>query len=215
MVAAGQRLRLGRWVAGGQFRDVWVRPQRIVSSEMRAASRWTYRGAAPLPLSGRKPRGSWSRHFSRATIRPAATAPWVRHRGVMTNHPAIHQPVPPEITKRMLVRDHEPFSRPGAVVTRCHRRCFASKQRLLPPGKNCTTRCGAREETARAVPRCTGMMSAAIRRAALLAAMSLALPVTCSQSGDGTFAGGIQPSPAGRVNPAEPGFANGGGGGRY
>ena len=37
----------------------------------------------------------------------------------------------------------------------------------------------------------------------------LALPVTCSQSGDGTYAGGVQPSPASRVNPMEPGFTNG------
>jgi len=58
------------------------------------------------------------------------------------------------------------------------------------------------------------MKLSTIRHAALLTAVSLALPVTCAQSGDGTFTGGIQPSPAGRVNPAEPGFANGGGGSR-
>ncbi len=51
----------------------------------------------------------------------------------------------------------------------------------------------------------------AFRRAALLGLAVLALPVTCAQTGDGTYAGGIQASPAGRVNPAEPGFANGGG----
>lgn len=52
------------------------------------------------------------------------------------------------------------------------------------------------------------------RRAMLLSAFALALPVTCSQSGDGTYGGGIQPSPAGRVNPAEPGFVSGGGNSR-
>lgn len=50
-----------------------------------------------------------------------------------------------------------------------------------------------------------------IRRAALLTVTALALPITCAQPGDGTYTGGIQPSPAGRVNPAEPGFANTGG----
>lgn len=48
--------------------------------------------------------------------------------------------------------------------------------------------------------------------AVLLAALAFALPVTCSRYGDGTYAGGFQPSPAGNVNPAEPGFANGQGG---
>lgn len=43
-----------------------------------------------------------------------------------------------------------------------------------------------------------------------LLALVLALPVTCSQSGDGIYTGGIQPSPASRVNPAEPGFVNDG-----
>ncbi len=52
------------------------------------------------------------------------------------------------------------------------------------------------------------------RRAMLLSAFALALPITCSQSGDGTYAGGIRPSPAGRVNPAEPGFVSGGGNSR-
>ena len=39
----------------------------------------------------------------------------------------------------------------------------------------------------------------------------LALPITCSQAGDGIYTGGVQPSPASRVNPLEPGFTNGGG----
>jgi hypothetical protein len=51
----------------------------------------------------------------------------------------------------------------------------------------------------------------AIRNMALLAGMAFALPVTCSQPGDGIYSGGIQPSPAGRVNPTEPGFTNDGG----
>ena len=43
----------------------------------------------------------------------------------------------------------------------------------------------------------------------------LALPITCAQTPtDGVYSGGVQPSPAGRVNPAEPGFASGGGAGR-
>ena len=54
------------------------------------------------------------------------------------------------------------------------------------------------------------MTPAIVRRAAVLALLAFALPVTCSQSGDGTYTGGIQPSPASRVNPAEPGFVNGG-----
>jgi len=49
------------------------------------------------------------------------------------------------------------------------------------------------------------------RNTALLAAVAFALPITCAQPGDGTYSGGIQPSPAGRVNPSEPGFANDGG----
>ena len=48
------------------------------------------------------------------------------------------------------------------------------------------------------------------RPAALAAAVLLGLPVTCSQSGDGIYTGGIQASPASRVNPAEPGFTNDG-----
>ncbi len=46
-----------------------------------------------------------------------------------------------------------------------------------------------------------------VRNAALLAAVTFALPITCARPGDGTYSGGIQPSPAGRVNPEEPGFA--------
>ncbi len=49
------------------------------------------------------------------------------------------------------------------------------------------------------------------RNAALLAGVAFALPVTCARPGDGVYSGGIQPSPAGRVNPEEPGFVNGGG----
>ena len=49
------------------------------------------------------------------------------------------------------------------------------------------------------------------RRCALMAVVALALPITCSQSGDGLYSAGVKPSPAGRINPADPGFANGGG----
>lgn len=49
-----------------------------------------------------------------------------------------------------------------------------------------------------------------VRNAAFLAAVTFALPVTCARPGDGTYSGGIQPSPAGRVNPEEPGFATDG-----
>ena len=51
-------------------------------------------------------------------------------------------------------------------------------------------------------------MARRARTAALLAGLAFALPVTCAQPGDGVYSGGIQPSPAGRVNPIEPGFAN-------
>ena len=50
----------------------------------------------------------------------------------------------------------------------------------------------------------------AVRSAVLLAGVAFALPVTCARPGDGVYSGGIQPSPAGRVNPEEPGFVNGG-----
>jgi hypothetical protein len=48
-------------------------------------------------------------------------------------------------------------------------------------------------------------------RAILLGSALFALPITCSQGGDGLYTGGVQPSPAGRVNPFEPGFTQGGG----
>ncbi len=44
----------------------------------------------------------------------------------------------------------------------------------------------------------------------LLAGVAFALPVSCGQPSDGVYSGGVQPSPAGRVNPEEPGFVNGG-----
>ena len=48
------------------------------------------------------------------------------------------------------------------------------------------------------------------RRAALLAGVMFALPISCNrQATDGVYSGGIQPSPAGRANPEEPGFVNG------
>ena len=52
-------------------------------------------------------------------------------------------------------------------------------------------------------------------RWAVLGAALFALPITCSQGPtDGVYSGGVEPSPGGRVNPAEPGFANSGGGRR-
>jgi len=50
----------------------------------------------------------------------------------------------------------------------------------------------------------------AVRNAALLAGAAFALPITCARPGDGIYSGGIEPSPASRVNPAEPGFTNDG-----
>ena len=50
----------------------------------------------------------------------------------------------------------------------------------------------------------------AVRNAAVLAGVTLALPISCAQPSDGVYTGGIQPSPASRVNPAEPGFTNDG-----
>ncbi len=50
-----------------------------------------------------------------------------------------------------------------------------------------------------------------LRGTVLLAGVAFALPVTCSQPGDGIYSGGIEPSPASRVNPSEPGFINDGG----
>lgn len=50
----------------------------------------------------------------------------------------------------------------------------------------------------------------ALRNAALLAGVAFALPISCnSQATDGVYTGGVQPSPASRVNPEEPGFVNG------
>ncbi len=48
----------------------------------------------------------------------------------------------------------------------------------------------------------------AVRANVLLAGVAFALPITCFQPGDGLYTGGIEPSPASRVNPFEPGFAN-------
>ena len=42
----------------------------------------------------------------------------------------------------------------------------------------------------------------------------LALPVTCAGPQDGSYSGGIEPSPSSRVNPAEPGIPNAGTPGR-
>lgn len=47
------------------------------------------------------------------------------------------------------------------------------------------------------------------RIALMLGGVVLALPISCSQSGSTLYAGGIQPSPAGRINPFEPGIPNG------
>ena len=43
-----------------------------------------------------------------------------------------------------------------------------------------------------------------------MASVALALPISCGQPSDGIYTGGIQPSPASRVNPEEPGFVNDG-----
>ena len=56
-----------------------------------------------------------------------------------------------------------------------------------------------------------GRIGCVVRAAALLAGPAFALPITCATTGDGTYSGGIQPSPAGRINPADPAFVNGGG----
>lgn len=50
----------------------------------------------------------------------------------------------------------------------------------------------------------------ATRNVAVLAGVALALPISCGQRGDGVYTGGIQPSPASRVNPMVPGFTNDG-----
>lgn len=49
-----------------------------------------------------------------------------------------------------------------------------------------------------------------IRTSVMLAGVAFALPISCGRVSDGVYTGGIEPSPAGRVNPEEPGFANGG-----
>jgi hypothetical protein len=53
-------------------------------------------------------------------------------------------------------------------------------------------------------------MRRVVRSAALLAGIAFALPISCGQPSDGVYTGGIQPSPASRVNPQEPGFVNDG-----
>ncbi len=55
-----------------------------------------------------------------------------------------------------------------------------------------------------------GAIKRAACNAAVLAGVVFALPVSCGQRSDGVYTGGIQPSPASRVNPAEPGFTNDG-----
>jgi hypothetical protein len=60
-------------------------------------------------------------------------------------------------------------------------------------------------------PRWGVMQSTILRTArttALLAGVAFALPITCARPSDGIYTGGIEPSPASRVNPAEPGFTN-------
>ena len=48
-----------------------------------------------------------------------------------------------------------------------------------------------------------------IRTALALGAVTLAVPISCSQrGGDGIYTGGIQASPASRVNPTDPRFTN-------
>ncbi len=49
-----------------------------------------------------------------------------------------------------------------------------------------------------------------VRGAVLLAGVAFALPISCGAPSDGIYTGGVQPSPASRVNPEEPGFVNGG-----
>lgn len=43
-----------------------------------------------------------------------------------------------------------------------------------------------------------------LRTALALGGIVFALPISCNQQGGGVYVGGIQPSPAGRVNPFEP-----------
>ena len=59
--------------------------------------------------------------------------------------------------------------------------------------------------------RFAGLMRA-VRAALALSTVTFALPISCSQgSADGLYTGGIQASPASRINPTDPRFANGGG----
>ena len=53
-------------------------------------------------------------------------------------------------------------------------------------------------------------MKRAARSAAVLAGLTFALPISCGQRSDGVYTGGIEPSPASRVNPVIPGFTNDG-----
>ena len=48
----------------------------------------------------------------------------------------------------------------------------------------------------------------ALRTALAVGAVTLALPISCSQRGDGLYTGSVQPSPAGRVNPTDPRFVS-------
>ena len=48
----------------------------------------------------------------------------------------------------------------------------------------------------------------AVRTALALGAVTLALPVSCSQRGDGLYTSNVQASPASRVNPTDPRFTN-------
>jgi hypothetical protein len=53
-----------------------------------------------------------------------------------------------------------------------------------------------------------------MRMLASLGWLLWALPITCAQSGSNdVYTGGVTPSQAGRINPAEPNFVNGGNGG--
>lgn len=59
----------------------------------------------------------------------------------------------------------------------------------------------------------SGRLAAALRSLRLAAALASCLPVLpvgCGAPQGGIYTGGVQPSPGGRINPAEPGFANGG-----
>lgn len=48
-------------------------------------------------------------------------------------------------------------------------------------------------------------------RTALMLGVLSGLPISCAQSGDGLYSGGVQPSPSSRVNPFESGIPNDGG----